>query len=66
VPSTWLASHLSRVANYVARQLLVDDLDIRVLARDTGTLIRKLVLDPSRDYQPTGAPKGPKRKKFRT
>jgi hypothetical protein len=43
--------------------VLIDDLDIRVLDRHTGTLIRKLVLDPTRDYQPTGAPKA---KKFRT
>ena len=32
--------------------VLADDLDIRVLDRDTGALIRKLVLDPTRDYQP--------------
>jgi hypothetical protein len=32
--------------------VLIDDLDNRVLDRDTGTLIRKLVLDPTRDYQP--------------
>src|SRR5271170_7517316 len=30
----------------------------------TGT--RELTLNPTNDYQPTGAPKGPKRKKFRT
>ena len=34
--------------------VLIDDLDIRVLHRDTGQLIRKLVLDPTRDYQPRG------------
>jgi transposase InsO family protein len=34
--------------------VLIDDLDIRVLDRATGTLIRKLVLDPTRDYQPRG------------
>jgi len=34
--------------------VLADDLDIRVLDRDTGTLIRKLVFDPTRDYQPRG------------
>jgi hypothetical protein len=33
---------------------LINDLDIRVLHRDTGHLIRKLVLDPTRDYQPRG------------
>ena len=34
--------------------VLIDDLDIRVLNRDTGQLIRKLILDPTRDYQPRG------------
>ena len=34
--------------------VLIDNLDIRVLDRDTGKLIRKLVLDPTRDYQPRG------------
>lgn len=34
--------------------VLLDDLNIRVLDRHTGTLIRKLVLDPTRDYQPRG------------
>jgi hypothetical protein len=32
--------------------VLIDDLDIRVLHRDTGQLIRKLTLDPTSDYQP--------------
>jgi hypothetical protein len=32
--------------------VLADDRDIRVLHCDTGKLIRKLVLDPTRDYQP--------------
>jgi Integrase core domain len=34
--------------------VLIDDLDIRVLDSTTGTLIRNLVLDPTRDYQPRG------------
>lgn len=34
--------------------VLINDRDIRVLARDTGQLIRKLTLDPTRDYQPRG------------
>ena len=46
--------------------ILVQDLDIRIVNAATGELIRQLTLDPTRDYQPTGAPKGPKRKKFRT
>lgn len=28
----------------------------------TGELLRELIIDPSRDYQPTGAPKGPTRR----
>jgi len=28
----------------------------------TGELLRELTLDPTKDYQPTGAPKGPTRK----
>ncbi|KUH86103.1 MULTISPECIES: IS481 family transposase [unclassified Mycobacterium] len=34
--------------------VLINDRDIRVLHRDTGQLIRKLTLDPTRDYQPRG------------
>jgi hypothetical protein len=30
--------------------VLIDDLNIRVLNHNTGTLIRKLTLDPTRDY----------------
>ena len=39
--------------------LLVQDLQIRVVHAATGELLRELILDPNRDYQPTGAPKGP-------
>ena len=39
--------------------LLVQDLQIRVVDAATGQLLRELVLDPNRDYQPRGAPKGP-------
>jgi transposase InsO family protein len=42
--------------------LLVDDLHLRVIHRDTGQLIRELILDPSRDYQPRGLPPGPPKK----
>jgi transposase InsO family protein len=38
--------------------VLIDDRDIRVLNRDTGQLIRKLILDPTRDYQPRGVKSG--------
>ena len=46
--------------------LLVQDLDIRVVDAATGELLRELTLDPSRDYQPTGAPKGPTRGPHKT
>ncbi len=46
--------------------LLVQDHDIRIVDPSTGELVRHLTLDPTRDYQPTGAPKGPKRKTKRT
>jgi transposase InsO family protein len=35
-------------------KLLVADRDIRILDARTGELIRRLTLDPSRDYQPIG------------
>jgi len=41
--------------------LLVQDLQIRVVDAATGELLRDLVLDPTRDYQPTGRPPGPAR-----
>ncbi len=40
--------------------LLVQDLDVRVIDEATGELVRALIVDPSRDYQPTGQPPGPK------
>jgi hypothetical protein len=46
--------------------ILVHDLTIRIINAATGELLRDLTLDPTRDYQPTGAPKGPTRKKPRT
>jgi hypothetical protein len=39
--------------------LLIDNLHIRIISRDTGQLIRELTLDPTRDYQPRGVPPGP-------
>ena len=41
--------------------LLIDDLHVRVVDAATGELLRDLTIDPTRDYQPTGAPKGPTR-----
>lgn len=38
--------------------VLIADREVRVLTT-TGQLLRELTLDPSRDYQPRGAEKGP-------
>jgi hypothetical protein len=43
--------------------LLIQDLYVRVVDAATGELLRDFILDTSRDYQPTGAPKGPTRPK---
>jgi transposase InsO family protein len=46
--------------------MLVQDLHIRVINAATGELLRELILDPTRDYQPTGRPPGPPPKTPRT
>jgi hypothetical protein len=38
--------------------LLIQDLHIRIINAATGELLRDLVLDTTRSYQPTGKPKG--------
>jgi transposase InsO family protein len=43
-------------ATYVI--LLIHDLNVRVINAATGELLRDLVIDPRRDYQPTGRPPG--------
>jgi len=43
--------------------VLVQDLNVRIVNAATGELLRDLVVDTSRDYQGTGAPKGPTRPK---
>jgi transposase InsO family protein len=42
-------------------RLLVQDLDITIINATTGEILRELILDPTRDYQGTGAPKGPRK-----
>ena len=46
--------------------ILVQDLNITIINAATGEVLHELTLDPTRDYQPTGAPKGPTRKKPQT
>jgi transposase InsO family protein len=43
--------------------LLAQDLHIRIINAATGEQLRELTLDPTRNYQPTGAPKGPTRRR---
>jgi transposase InsO family protein len=42
--------------------ILAEDLDIQIIDAATGEILRDLILDPARDYQPTGRPPGPARK----
>jgi transposase InsO family protein len=39
--------------------MLIDDRHVRVIDAATGELLRDLILDPNRDYQPLGRPPGP-------
>lgn len=39
--------------------LLVQDLHVTVINAATGEILRDLIIDPRRDYQPTGRPPGP-------
>ena len=46
---------------------LIKDLDIRIIHATTGEILRKLTLDTTRTYQPTGKPEGgPKGPRKRT
>lgn len=45
--------------------ILSHDLDVRVIDEATGELIRKLTIDPAKDYQPLGRPPGPKPRRAR-
>jgi transposase InsO family protein len=42
--------------------LLVSDLHVTVINAATGQILRDLIIDPRRDYQPTGRPPGPTKK----
>jgi len=39
----------------------VHDLEVTIINAATGELLRELTIDTSRDYQPTGRPKGPQK-----
>ncbi len=36
--------------------MIINNLDIRIVATQTGELLRHLTLDPTRDYQPQNQP----------
>jgi transposase InsO family protein len=42
--------------------LLVQDLHVTVVNAATGEILRDLIIDPRKDYQPTGRPPGPAKK----
>jgi transposase InsO family protein len=42
--------------------MLVQDLHVRIINAATGELLRELTLNPDRNYQPTGNPRGGRRK----
>ena len=54
---------IGRIHARTAVLLLIADLHIRVINAATGEQLRELTLDTSRNYQPTGAPKGPTRRR---
>ena len=47
---------IGRAHKHTPVTLLVADLDIRVVATQTGELLRHLTLNPTRDYQPQNQP----------
>ncbi|MGY4771129.1 hypothetical protein ACXC9Q_29835 [Kribbella sp. CWNU-51] len=47
----------------MARRRYVHDLHIRVVDAASGELLREPILDPTKDYQPTGRPPGPRPKR---
>jgi hypothetical protein len=57
---------VGRIHNRTRVLILAHDLNIKIINAATGELLREFVLGPTRDSQPTGAPKGPTRRKPRT
>ena len=57
---------IGRIHHRTRVLILVHDSNITIINAATGEVLRELTLDPTRDYQPTGAPKGPTRKKPQT
>lgn len=49
----------THTGTHVLVLVLVNDLQVTVINAATGELQRELTIETSRDYQPTGRPKGP-------
>ncbi|MEI6363849.1 MAG: hypothetical protein WCP95_17160 [Actinomycetes bacterium] len=41
--------------------MLIHDLDVTIIDRDTGEILRELTINPDKDSQPRGLPPGPKK-----
>ena len=52
---------VGRTHKHVRVRLLIHDQHVRIIATDTGQLLRELTLDPTRDYQPQRKTPPPKR-----
>ena len=60
-PAASSTSGVSRTHARTPVLLRVHDLDVRLVNAATGELLRALTIDPSKSYQPIGAPPGPRR-----
>jgi len=49
---------IGRTHNRTPVVMLIHDLEIRIVHAATGELLRDLTLDPTRNYQPSGRPRG--------
>ena len=47
-----VANTLAAAVAYNVRKSVIHDLNIRIINRNTGELLRQLTLNPDRDYQP--------------
>lgn len=57
--------HIGSVRTHTGTHVLVlvNDLHVTVINATTGELLRELTIDTNRDYQPTGQPKGPQKRR---
>ena len=49
---------IGRTHNRTPVVMFIHDLEIRIIHAATGELLRDLTLDPTRNYQPSGRPRG--------